>query len=203
MNAPTTRRAALAALASLPALAVLPAVAMASTTQLAALIEARRAAWAAFGVTVTALEAAEPDKAIVIPGVGASWYPVKSHQYEDLKNHIEDDFADEIEKTTTISALSPTLAEQARTLLEARRAFCFDHLDEVFADYKVAKAAWDEANDAEEVAMMAVCSYRCSSIEEVAIKVRYLVGVDEITELQRDAFLASFLPEGEEFEAFF
>jgi hypothetical protein len=80
------------------------------TATLTALIEAHREAWTAFGLAVEALEVAEPDKETVIPGVGAAPYPVKGHRYEEIKAYIEDDFAEELEKTTTLSALSPESA---------------------------------------------------------------------------------------------
>src|SRR5271154_849210 len=156
MSTPMNRRVAHGALASVPALAILPAAAgPPSAPQLSALIEAHRAARAAFCEAIDALEAAEPDKETVIPGIDAP-YPVKSHRYEDLKAYIEDDFAEELEKTATISALSPALGEQARAVLEARKAFCLARLDEVFADHARAETAYNSASNAEDEALMAI-----------------------------------------------
>jgi hypothetical protein len=118
-----SRRAALALFAGVPALAILPAAASIPTTTLADLIEAHRGARAAFCEAIDALEAAEPDEETVIPGIDTP-LPVKSNRFEDLKAYLEDDFAEELEKTATISALSPALGEQARAVLEARKAFC-------------------------------------------------------------------------------
>jgi hypothetical protein len=124
------------------------------------------------------LEAAEPDKETVTPGVGAASYPVKGHRYEDIKAHIEDDFAEEIEKTATLTALSPELGERGRAVLETRKAACLARLDEVFADHMVAEEAWQETCNADEDALMAICAHRCASMEELATKVRYLAGLD-------------------------
>jgi hypothetical protein len=71
----------------------------------------------------------QPDEETVIPGIDTQ-YPIKSHKCEDIKAYIEDDFAEEIEKTATISALSPDLGQQTRAVLEARKAFCLADLDE-------------------------------------------------------------------------
>ena len=59
------------------------------------------------------------------------------------------------------------------------------------------------ALDAEEGAILAICERRCIPIEEIAIKVRHLDGLDcMLTPDQSSAFFASFLPEGEEIESF-
>jgi hypothetical protein len=196
-----TRRAALALFAGAPALAILPAAASPSTAALTALIEAHRAARAAFCEAIDALEAAEPDEETVIPGIDAP-YPVKSHRYEDLKAYVEDDFAEELEKTATISALSPDLGEQARAVLEARKAFCLARLDEAFADHAIAEAAYNDASAAEDDAVTAICAHRCATLEEVAIKCRYLLRdspiKDEIQTEHYDALLESFLSEAED-----
>src|ERR1700674_3749359 len=119
-----SRRDALGAFASVAALAVLPVVARPpSTTRLSALIEAHRAARAAFCEAIDVLEAAEPDAETRIPGFGDKFYRA-GDRYDDIGAHIEHDFAKELEKTATISALSPELGEQARAVLEARKAFC-------------------------------------------------------------------------------
>ena len=201
MEQQTTRRAALVLFAAAPALAILPAAAgPPSTSRLSELIEAHRAARAAFCEAIDALEAAEPDEGTVIPGIDAP-IPVKSHRYEDLKTYVEDDFAEELEKTATISALSPALGEQARAVLEARKAFCLARLDEAFADHAIAEAAYNDASAAEDDAVTAICAHRCATLEEVAIKCQYLLRdspiKDEIQTEHYDALLGSFLSEAE------
>jgi hypothetical protein len=194
-----TRRAALALFGAAPALAILPAAASIPTTRLFALIEAHRVARAAFNEAIDAMEAAEPDEETVIPGIDAP-YTVKSHQCEDLKAYIEDEFAEEMEKTATISALSPALGEHARAVLEARKALCLTRLDEVFADYSVAEATYKAASAAEDDAIMAICAHRCATIEEAAIRARYIRSSpikDELQQGHMDALLVSLLPEAE------
>jgi hypothetical protein len=196
MSEPLNRRAALGALTSIPALAVLPVMAPASTTQISALIETHRAAYAAFCATIDPLEAAEPDKETPVPGFGDKSY-CAGDRYDDIVAHIDHAYAAELEKTAAISALSPEIGRQARALLEARKAFCLSRLDEVFADHAIAEATWNGAREAEDDAIMAICEHRCSSLEEAAIRARYLASptIDLQTE-HVDALLASFLPEG-------
>jgi hypothetical protein len=198
MTSPVNRRVALGALASVPALAILPAAAgPPSAPQLSALIEAHRAAYTAFCAAIDPLEAAEPDEETVIPGfLGDNEYEA-SGRAGDIVERLEQEFAEELKKTATISALSPELGEQARAVLEARKTFCLARLDEAFAGYAIAEAAYNDASAAEDEALMAICEHCCSSLEEAAIRAKYLA--DSPVDLQTehiDALLASFLPEG-------
>ena len=111
-----SRRAALVLFAAAPALAILLAAAgPPSTSRLSELIAAHRAARAAFCEAIDALEAAEPDKETRIPGFGDKFYRA-GDRYDNIVAHIGHDYAKEIEKTATISALSPALGEQAHPL---------------------------------------------------------------------------------------
>jgi hypothetical protein len=106
------------------ALAMLPvAVGPSWTPRLSTLIEAHLAARAAFNGAIDALEAADPEDEIVIPAFGGKSYEA-ADGYQDIAAHIEHDFIAELEKTATISALSPELGERAGDFLEARKAFC-------------------------------------------------------------------------------
>ena len=119
-----------------------------------------------------------------------------------IKAHIEDDFAEEIEKTATLTALCPELGERGRAVLETKSCLGLARLDEVFAAHMAAEEAWQETCDADEDALMAICAHRCATMEEAAIKVRYLAGLDSQLEPdQSKTFFASFLPEEEEIEA--
>jgi hypothetical protein len=195
-----SRRAALALFAGAPALAILPAAASLPTRTLADLIEAHRGARAAFCEAIDALEAAEPDEETRIPGFGDKFYRA-GDRYDDIVAHIDHDYAKEIGKTATISALSPALGERARAVLEARKAFCLARLDEAFAGYAIAETAYNAASAAEDDAVTAICAHRCATIEEVATKVRYLLRdspiKDEIQTEHYDALLGSFLSETE------
>jgi hypothetical protein len=195
-----SRRAALDALASIPALAILPAAASPPSTRLSALIETHRAAYVAFCATIDPLEAAEPGEETVIPGFGDKSYRA-GDRYDDIVAHIDHDYAKEIGKTATISALSPALGERARAVLEARKAFCLARLDEAFAGYAIAETAYNAASAAEDDAVTAICAHRCATLEEVAIKCQYLLRdspiKDEIQTEHYDALLGSFLSEAE------
>src|SRR5271155_5578573 len=94
--------------------------------------------------------------------------------------------------TSTLSRLSPALGEQALALLEVRKASCLASLEDVFAAQTAAKAVLDDASSAEEEALMAVCAYRCASIEEAALKAGYLHA--ELEPQHIEALLGSFLP---------
>src|SRR5579863_8699691 len=99
MTSPMNRRAALGALAGLPALAILPVASAPSTPQLSALIEAHRAARAAFCATIDPLEAAEPDLEAVIPSFDDA-APYRAHQRkDDIAAQIEEDYAAELKRT--------------------------------------------------------------------------------------------------------
>jgi len=45
----------------------------------------------------------------------------------------------------------------------------------VFAGYSAAEAAYNVASVAEGDAVTAICAYRCATIEETTIKLRYLL----------------------------
>jgi hypothetical protein len=197
-----SRRAALALFGSAPALAILPAAASPSTATLTALIEARREAWAAFGLAVDALEAAEPDKSVLVPCLAREPTAVEARTRKELINLIEENFEFEVEKLNLLLEMSPELGAASRDRLAKKRDACRARLDEVFAAHMAAEEPWQETSDADEDALMAICAHRCATMEEAAIKVRYLAGLD--TQLEPDqskAFFASFLPEEEEIEA--
>ena len=198
-----SRRAALGTLASLPALAVLPAAALASTLRLSALIEAHHAAWASFARATEALEAAEPDPDLRVSYLGPELCAIRHSSREDLISEMEVVFQFELKKLSTLSSLSPEMGKAACGALETGRAAYLAQLDEVFAGHMAAEEVWRAALAAEEGAILAICEHRCASMEEVATKVRYLADLDFMLEPnQSSAFFASFLPEGEEVEAF-
>ena len=92
------------------------------------------------------------------------------------------------------------MGSEARAVLEARKAFCLARLEEAFAEHSVAETAYEEAAGAEEDAIAAIFGHRCATMEEAAIKFRYIKGSPIGREVQQeylDALFASFLPEGE------
>src|ERR1700677_3971544 len=199
-----TRRTILHLFGAAPALAILPAIAAPSTTaELSALIEAHRAAHAAFCGTIDPLEAAEPDPETRVSCLGQEPCAIGHSDREALIEGMEISFQFQQNKLSTLKWLSPEIGDAALRQLETGRAAYLARLDEVFADHMVAREAYDDASNAEGDALLAICALRCASTAEIAIKVRYLAGLDDMLERdQREAFFASFLPEGEEIEAF-
>ena len=165
-----SRRALLRLFGSAPALAILPAAASPSTATLTALIEARREAWAAFGLAVDALEAAEPDKSILVPCLAREPTAVKARTREELINLIEENFEFEVEKLNLLLEMSTELGAAACDRLAKERDACRARLDEVFANHIAAEEAWQETCDADEDTLMAICTHQCATVEEAAIK---------------------------------
>ena len=185
------RRVALDALASVPALAILPPF---PPTELVDLIVAHRKTSAAFGAAVATLEAAEPDSGVRLSFLGRELCAIGDSDPGRLIEEMEIIFQHELEKLSTISRLSPELGEAARGRLETGKADCLAQVEEVFADHRGAEQAYDDALDAEDNALLALCSHRCTSIEEIAVKVRYLASLGcDLEPRQRDAFFWSIL----------
>jgi hypothetical protein len=121
----------------------------------------------------------------------------RRNRTDDLFNVIEENFESEAKKLRRLTELSPELGAAARDRLAQERDACRGRLEEVFADYRVVEDAYEDASDAEDDALMAICAHRCASMEELATKVRYLAGLDSQLEPdQVKTFFASFLPEG-------
>jgi hypothetical protein len=170
---------------------------------LSALIEAHRAAEAVFRDHVDALELAErPDKTISIPGTLGKPVPVTGGP-EELIKRVEAAVELQRDETARVSKLYPDLGEAIRNRLETERAAAMARIEEAFAGYRAAKDAYDAANAASDDILLQICAFRCTSLEEVAVKIRYLAGLGNMLEPdQGTAFYASFLPEGEEIEPF-
>jgi hypothetical protein len=202
-----TSRAALGAIANaagVSALAILPAIAAAAPApgssphaELSAMIEAHRAAFLALDKVYDRVEFSYPDGETLVPSLGGVWYSV-GLSLDEIREHIETDFARELGNIETISKMSPPVGSDARSLLEAKRAACLAPLEEIFAEHSAAVSAWKVAQPAEENATMAICAYRCVTIDEAAIKAKYLAHREAIQESLTDvhwsALLRSFLP---------
>ena len=193
MNAPLSRRAALAGLASLPALAV-PAADLASTSSaLLALIAAHREAMEAFNAAVDKLEAAEPAESVRVMGLAGCDHALVNGE-DRIADWIEDQFKRYANVLQAVANLSPSVGAEALAVLEQDKAAALARLDEAFAAHNAAQRRWRETNDAEEAALLAVCEYRCGSPDEIALKFRYLSEYrDALTEEQREATFASLL----------
>lgn len=196
----TTRRAALGLMASLPVLAgaaVIPTEARAASPELLRLIERHQAVFDAFDRTVVLFEnQSRPDGDTLIPSAGCN-YEARLGR-DDIHDHIERDFAAQIKNAAHMLKTSPSLAEEAAKLLQSLEAACYAQLEDVFADYAAAEAVYDAASEAETSAMMNVCSYRCTTMNEVEIRAEYLVSrraiEESLTDEHQSALLRSFLP---------
>jgi hypothetical protein len=154
------------------------------------------------GVSVSDLRAAQ---ARVAAGrwrryASNSWPPGISYGARLGKENIKDDIRKRFRQDFGYSAsllaqLSPALGAEARALSDAEEADCCARVDEVFADCIAAEEASSAASDTEDAAMMAICSYRCASLEEAATKASYLATIkDDLPEEAFAALLDSFLP---------
>jgi hypothetical protein len=185
--------------AGVTALAMMAAAAFPT---LSALIEQHRAAEAVFSAEVDAMERAWPEKKSVdIPGISK---PVSTAAGPDAMvrdvGKLVDDRLDDI---AHILKLYPDLVDAIRSRLETEKQLAVARVEEVFAGYRVAEAAYNNANEAAEGLLLQICAFRCTSLEEVATKVRYLAGLGNMLEPdQGAAFYSSFLPEGEKVEPF-
>ena len=142
----------------------------------------------------------------MIPILAHEPIAVGSHRPENLINLIENNFELEVMKLDRISAFAPDLGAAALERLERERDACRARLEEVFADFRVAEAAYNKAQAAADDLLLQICAYRCTSLEELAIKVRYLADLADLgckPEPENiNEFFASFLPEREEIAAF-
>jgi len=187
MNAPLSRRAALA----------VPAAdfAMASSALLA-LIAAHREAMEAFNAAVDKLEAAEPAESVRVMGLAGCDHALVNGE-DRIADWIEDQFKRYANVLQAVANLSPSVGAEALAVLEQDKAAALARLDEAFAAHNAAQRRWRETNDAEEAALLAVCEYRCSP-DELALKFRYLSEYrDARTDEQREVTFASLVPEGE------
>ena len=100
---------------------------------------------------------------ISVPYLGRERPAIGNRDRKRLIEDMELMFQFELHKLETISKLSPEVGLAARATLETERAAYIAQLDEVFAGYVGARAAFDDAINAEEVALTALCTHRCVS----------------------------------------
>jgi hypothetical protein len=173
--------------AGLVAAAVIPSAANAAAPLLG-LIEAHRAAHSAFCRAIDhenemeeAYEAAFP-QTIQVPSLIGGGLSM-SNGYDECKKFIADSYQCQRDHLTPLSRIAPELAEQARAALDVKEVENMALIDEVFAEeetrkevfgFAAAMRAKEEADDAEIEAAVALCVYPCKTIDEAAIKAKYL-----------------------------
>ena len=213
------RRTAMLGGIALATAAVVPATADAGTGELLALIDAKKAAYAAFLAAIDREQEAEHGyfarckREILVPlsiGGAQSLY-IKSDDYADhCREEIGKRYAEAEHRLDGLKHASPETAAKAREELRKAHAADLRGLRRIVREEQArrkdfgleqAKAAWSDANDADRDALTAICGHRCRSFEELRIKAEFLLESTggRFEELQPDeveALLRSFLPAG-------
>jgi hypothetical protein len=116
---------------------------------------------------------------------------------DQIAECIDDHFDRLADFAKTVARISPSVGRDALTALERERDAAAERLTEAYAKTNAAHQLWHQASAAEEAALMEICAYRCSP-GELEQKFRYLATYqDELSDEQREALFASFLPGGE------
>ena len=194
---PIDRRAALSAILGAGSLAVIPsAVEVVNGDTLATLIADHREARAAFETAIDELEAAEPNKTRRVLGMADCDYSVENGQ-DRITDWIDNHFERLSESAAAIEKISPAIGKDALAVLKRERDAALDRVTEAFAGVNAAQMRWQESCNAEEAALEAVCSHRCCSPDEYAVKFQHLLKYrEEFNEKHSDAMFASLLPKG-------
>ncbi len=108
-----------------------------------------------------------------------------------------------------LAQVAPELAEQARKVFDAKEVENMALIDKAFEEEEARKEAfglaevqrrWEATNEAECAAALALCSYRCKTMEEARIRAEYIAQTPIIREDGEgeyiEALLRSFIPDG-------
>ena len=167
-----------------------------STSTLASLIEAHKAAHAAFYAAIDAQDATEPDRDQCIAGIGETSFSLKNGRGA-IVDWIENHHHRLTHLSEVLSAVAPDLGSAALAVLDAERDAALGRLAEIYADHDAAQARWAVAEQAEEDALVAICAYRCGGPDELAVKFAYLDQFrGEFDDEHMDALFASFQSNG-------
>ncbi len=127
----------------------------------------------------------------------------------DLRDDIKRRYAEQRQKLVALSKVAPDLGRQSTAALRKAEQADLRTLKRLIKDERARRSAVgleqainerNEASDAERSALNAVCSYRCTSMEEHRVKAQFLkdFATGKYGDLQSediDALLWSFLPE--------
>lgn len=202
-----SRRAALALIAATP-VAGLPTVS--GGDDLAGLVEAHKAAYAAWEAALSRLGAAEeaylakrePFKIPVSTGhvLEENAFSCKA----DCREQVSGFYAAAAVALRTMKRLAPEIAEQYAAALKLAERDNLDLVDRIFAEEEARRDAFgltaardveSAAEDAEETALMALLAYPAKSFEEAKRKASYLSTTRYSDRLDKEglAFLQSFI----------
>ena len=190
------RRTVLAALPLAGAAATIAATsASAAASPLASLIDAHQASWEYFGKVCDKLSRKEDaydafvkangGKPLVFKSLGGA---LELHDNPgSLKQDITAEYFRARERLHFLAKVTPELTEQAREALDqaaAKDLLAVDaaHEEETQRRQKfgltAVRKAWEAANDATHAALIAVCAYKCQTVEEFRMKGAYLLRED-------------------------
>jgi hypothetical protein len=205
-----SRRALAAGLALAP-VAGLPTLALGG--ELETLIEAYRGASEAFLMAFVDLEKLEDawkaanDYSFFVEsflGGGCG----SSNGLEGCKEIIARGYKFHRERMDNLEQISPQLTEQLRVVLDAKEMENMAAIDAAFDDENARKEAfglgaakrrWTELRDAEDAAAMALCAYRCRTLDEARAKAAAILAspmIDELGDCETE-LLQSFVGGGE------
>ena len=126
---------------------------------------------------------------------------------EFCEQHLADAYANQRDRLKGLAKVAPDLAEQARQVIDAMEAQNKVLLDHMLAEEEARREAsgladaelnWERTEEAEHEAAIAVCSYRCRTLEEAQIKAKYLAsapGLKDMWDEHVEALLQSFIGE--------
>ncbi|RUZ76928.1 hypothetical protein EN943_15580 [Mesorhizobium sp. M7A.F.Ca.US.006.01.1.1] len=187
--------------------------------ELEGLIEAKHAAYARF---IAAIDVATDLEDAYLPKTAELYVPLsigggqsRSLRYSelesvgaDLSDDIKRRYAEQQQKLATLAKVAPDLGKQSTAALRKAEQADLRTLKRLIKEERARRSAVgleqainerNEASDAERYALNAVCSYRCTSMEEHRVRAEFLMefATGKYGDLQTediDALLWSFLP---------
>jgi hypothetical protein len=205
------RRTVIAALPFAGAVATAASASEVQPSSLAALIAAHEAIWNKFGEAADRLNRKENAYEAHVRATGGTTLVHKSlggamelrDNRDSLKADIAADFFKVRNRLNDLARIAPELTEQAREALDkaaAKDILAVDAAYEQEAERKrkfgltKVRQAWDDINDQEATALLAVCAFQCSTVEEYRMKGLYLardVVADSMEDFHKEALTRS------------
>lgn len=211
MTATTTRRAMIAGLAAAAPFAGLPTIV--APAELDGLIAAHRAAVAAFHEAIDDLARAEglaaQDKSLRLAPdlLNGGGFDMDKFSRDDCLAVLAKEYKTHRLMLAGLARVAPALADEAKAALIAKEAENAEAIDAAFREEEArleacglagARRRWWGTETAERAAALALCSYRCRTLDEATRRAAYLLSTplcDEAFEAESPAgaFLASFV----------
>jgi len=203
------RRKALALVAAAPAAITLAgATAAAASSDLARLLEDHRVAYRAFCDAIDReqeMSSAHKDAyTIIVPCLLGGGFSLAQGR-EFCEEHIAAAYFNQRDRLKQLSRVAPELAEQVRSVMDAKEVENTELMDRMFAEEDARQEAfglaaanrdYEATSEAEEEAATAVCAYCCHTLEEARLKAEYLAEApglrDGLQEEQVKELLQSF-----------